>query len=45
MASVAYHDSATPESAISRAFRQALQSSDGLLEWLPIGVYSCDADG
>jgi PAS domain S-box-containing protein len=45
MASVAHHDSATPDSAISRAFRQALQSSDGLLEWLQIGIYSCDADG
>ncbi len=45
MASVAYHDSATPDSAISRALQQALRSNDGLLEWLPIGIYSCDAEG
>jgi len=45
MTSLAYPDSATPASAISRALQQALQSGDGLLEWLPIGVYTCDIDG
>lgn len=46
MASVSPADSATPPpSAISRALQQALQSSDGLLEWLPIGVSVCDAEG
>jgi PAS domain S-box-containing protein len=46
MTSVAYpDDSVTPASAISRALQQALHSGDGLLEWLPIGVYTCDVDG
>jgi PAS domain-containing protein len=45
MTSAASQDSATPQSVISRALQHALQSSDGLLEWLPIGVCVCDAEG
>ncbi|MBC8013217.1 MAG: PAS domain-containing protein [Methyloceanibacter sp.] len=45
MTSLAYHDPSAPVSAISRALRQALQAGDGLLEWLPIGIYSCDVQG
>jgi PAS domain S-box-containing protein len=45
MTSGASQDNATPQSIISRALQQALQSSDGLLEWLPIGVCVCDAEG
>ena len=43
--SAASRDSATPQSVISRALQHALQLSDGLLEWLPIGVCVCDAEG
>ena len=45
MTSAASRDSATPQSVISRALQHALQLSDGLLEWLPIGVCVCDAEG
>ena len=45
MTSLAYHDSSAPASAISRALRQVLQAGDGLLEWLPIGIYTCDVQG
>ena len=45
MASLAYSDCITPGSVIFRALQQALQPGDGLLEWLPIGVYACDAEG
>ncbi|HZJ13089.1 MAG TPA: PAS domain-containing protein, partial [Methyloceanibacter sp.] len=45
MTSLASHDPSAPVSAISRALRQALQAGDGLVEWLPIGVYSCDVEG
>lgn len=45
MTSLASHDPSAPVSAISRALRQALQAGDGLLEWLPIGIYSCDVEG
>ena len=45
MISAASRDSATPQSVISRALQHALQLSDGLLEWLPIGVCVCDAEG
>jgi PAS domain S-box-containing protein len=42
---LALHDTVTTTPAISRAFQQALQSWDGLLEWLPIGIYTCDLEG
>ena len=45
LTSAASWDSATPQSVVSRALQHALQSSDGLLEWLPIGVCVCDAEG
>lgn len=45
MTSAASRDSATPQWVISRALQHALQLSDGLLEWLPIGVCVCDAEG
>jgi PAS domain S-box-containing protein len=45
MISVASQDSATRQAALSCALRQALHSSDRFLEWLPIGVAVCDAEG
>jgi PAS domain-containing protein len=45
MVSVASQDSATRQAALSCALRQALHSSDRFLEWLPIGVAVCDAEG
>ena len=42
---LAFHDPVAPAPAISRAFQLALQSWDGLLEWLPVGIYTCDAQG
>jgi PAS domain S-box-containing protein len=45
MTSVAEHDTSSWASAISRALSRALQAGEGLLEWLPIGVYVCDARG
>jgi len=45
MISVASQDSATRQAALSCALRQALHSSDRCLEWLPIGVAVCDAEG
>lgn len=45
MTSVASQDSATRQSALSCALQQALHSSDRFLEWLPIGVSVCDAEG
>jgi len=44
MTSVASQDSAT-QAALSCALRQALHSSDRFLEWFPLGVSVCDAEG
>jgi len=38
-------DNATPIAAVSGALQQALRSWDGVFEWLPVGVYVCDAHG
>jgi PAS domain-containing protein len=43
MTSAACDDSVAPASEISRALQRAL--GNGLLKWLPIGVYACDIDG
>jgi PAS domain S-box-containing protein len=32
-------------SIVSLALEESLRSRDGLLEWLPIGIYACDRDG
>jgi PAS domain S-box-containing protein len=45
MTGVASQDSATRQAALSCALQQALHSSDKFLEWLPIGVSVCDAEG
>jgi PAS domain-containing protein len=45
MESPAYSGRVAPAPAISQALQRALLSWDGLLEWLPIGIYTCDADG
>ncbi|MGH6866793.1 MAG: HWE histidine kinase domain-containing protein [Methyloceanibacter sp.] len=44
MNSVAYDGSVQPAPG-SRVFQRALQSWDGLMEWLPVGIYTCDIDG
>ena len=31
--------------AMSQALQRALLSWDGLLEWLPVGIYTCDLEG
>lgn len=45
MDNLALRGQAAAESVISLALRRALQSWDGLIEALPIGVYTCDRDG
>jgi PAS domain S-box-containing protein len=45
MESVAYHGRLAPTPAISQALQNSLLSGDGLLEWLPVGIYTCDAGG
>jgi PAS domain S-box-containing protein len=45
MASIAHRSAIDFGPGFSRALRQAVQSWDGLLEWLPIGIYTCDAKG
>jgi PAS domain S-box-containing protein len=45
MTSVVERGTSSKASAISRALYRALQAGEGLLEWLPIGVYVCDAQG
>jgi PAS domain S-box-containing protein len=42
---MALHEPIAPTPALSRALQQALQASNGLLDWLPIGVYACDLEG
>ena len=42
---LAFHDPVAPTPAISRALQHALTSWDGLFDWLPIGVYTCDLQG
>src|SRR5712692_6120506 len=41
----AYRGEAAPSPVISLALQQALQSWDGFLDRLPIGIYACDRDG
>jgi PAS domain S-box-containing protein len=45
MESMAYHGRLAPTPAVSQALQNSLLSGDGLLEWLPIGIYVCDAEG
>lgn len=46
MSELALHDE-TPHqvSVISRALHRTLKLGDGLLDWLPIGIYACDLEG
>src|SRR5260370_15236842 len=41
----AYRGEAAPLPVISLALQQALQSWDGFLDRLPIGIYACDRGG
>jgi PAS domain S-box-containing protein len=41
----AYRGQVGSASLISAALQHALQSWDGLLEWLPVGICTCDAEG
>ena len=43
--SVGYSGHVASLPAISQALQRALLSWDGLLEWLPVGIYTCDAEG
>jgi PAS domain S-box-containing protein len=43
--SLAFDDTVATQPAISKALQRALKSLDGLLDWLPIGIYTCDLDG
>jgi PAS domain S-box-containing protein len=45
MDSLAFRGAAAAEPLIAASLRRALQSWDGLIESLPIGVYTCDRDG
>ncbi len=45
MRNSAYRGEAAPSPVISLALQQALQSWDGFLDRLPIGIYACDRDG
>jgi PAS domain S-box-containing protein len=40
-----FRGSAVSPLVVSLAFRQAFQSADGLLDRLPVGIYTCDRDG
>jgi len=42
--SVGYRGRVASLPAMSQALQRALLSWDGLLEWLPIGIYTCDAE-
>ena len=42
---LAYQGRVASAPAISQALQRALLSWDGLLEWLPVGIYTCDVDG
>jgi PAS domain-containing protein len=43
--SVGYRGRVASLPAMSQALQRALLSWDGLLEWLPVGIYTCDAEG
>ena len=43
--SVGYRGRVAPLPAMSQALQRALLSWEGLLEWLPVGIYTCDAEG
>ena len=43
--SVGYRGRVAPLPAMSQALQRALLSWDGLLKWLPVGIYTCDAEG
>ena len=43
--SVGYRGRVATLVAMSQALQRALHSWDGLLEWLPVGIYTCDAEG
>src|SRR5688572_9220291 len=45
MHDVVPQDRATATPLVASALQRSLQSWDGLLEWLPIGIYTCDRDG
>ena len=45
MRNSAYRGEAAPSPVISLALQQALQSWDGFLDRLPIGIYACDRGG
>ena len=45
MDKLAFHGRAAASPVLSLALARALQSWDGLIERLPIGVYTCDRDG
>lgn len=45
MDAAAHQGRVAPTPSISKALKSALLSGDGLMEWLPIGVYVCDAEG
>ncbi len=45
MHDVVPQDRATAAPLVASALQRSLQSWDGLLEWLPIGIYTCDRDG
>jgi PAS domain-containing protein len=43
--SVGYRGRVASLPAMSQALQRTLLSWDGLLEWLPVGIYNCDAEG
>jgi PAS domain S-box-containing protein len=45
MDAVAFQGRVARTPAISQALQNALLSGEGLMEWLPVAVYVCDADG
>lgn len=45
MSEPALQEACQPVSAISRALNRAFRLGDGLLDWLPVGIYACDLEG